>query len=420
MHFLMTPVGSSGDVHPFVGLAGVLQARGHKVTICSAEPHRDVVQRAGAAFVPIFSAKDYLAATHDPDLWHPRRGLNKVLEMARLGLEPTWQALEERYQPGRTVLVGHPASFATRAFEEKTGAPAATLHLAPGSIRSAHRVPALPPGVDISAMPLWFKRGLWVLVDRWAVDRQIGPAFNQWRAGKGLPPVRRLFKEWINSPRATIGLFPDWFGPMQPDWPATFHHASFPLWDDAPGAAADPELEAFLAAGTPPVVFSPGSANRQASAFFEAARGALGRLRRRGLFLTAFPEQLPRALPDTILHRAYAPFSVVLPRAAAFVHHGGIGSTAQGLATGVPQLMMPMGFDQPDNALRAERLGVARWLTPGRFRGARLARELAVLMESPLIRDAAAAVRDRLAGVDGLARAADLLEEIAAGPPTPK
>jgi UDP:flavonoid glycosyltransferase YjiC (YdhE family) len=82
--------------------------------------------------------------------------------------------------------------------------------------------------------------------------------------------------------------------------------------------------------------------------------------------------------------------------------------------------MMPMGFDQPDNALRAERLGVARWLTPGRFRGARLARELAVLMESPLIRDAAAAVRDRLAGVDGLARAADLLEEIAAGPPTPK
>ncbi len=413
MRFLLTPVGSSGDVHPFVGLAGVLLARGHEVTICSAEPHREVVERAGASFVPIFSAEDYFAATHDPDLWHPRRGLNKVLEMARLGLEPTWRALEERYQPGRTMLVGHPASFATRAFEEKTGAPAATIHLAPGSIRSAHQVPALPPGVDISALPLWFKRGLWVLVDRWAVDRQIGPAFNQWRAGKGLPPVRRLFKEWINSPRATIGLFPDWFGPAQPDWPATFHHASFPLWDDAPGAAADPELEAFLAAGTPPVVFSPGSANRQASAFFQAGRDALARLGRRGLFLTGFPEQLPGTLPDTILHRSYAPFSAVLPRAAAFVHHGGIGSTAQGLAAGVPQLMMPMGFDQPDNALRAERLGVARWLTPARFTATRVAAALERLLGEAAVSRAAAACRDRLRLVNGVGLAGDLLEGLA-------
>lgn len=413
MRFLLTPVGSGGDVHPFVGMARVLRARGHEVTIFSAEPHRSVVERSGLDFVAILPAEAYLAATHDPDLWHPRRGLNKVLEMARLGLEPMWRALEERFVPGQTMLVGHPASFATRAFEEKTGAPAATIHLAPGSIRTVHQVPAVPPGVDISGLPRWFKRALWAVVDRLMADPQIVPMLNVWRAGKGLPPVRRVFQGWMNSPQGTIGLFPDWFGPRQPDWPASFHHASFPLWDDAHDPAADPELESFLASGPPPVVFSPGTANRQAAAFFHAARNALARLDRRGLFLTGFPEQLPAALPDTILHRRYLPFSTVLPRAAAFVHHGGIGSTAQGLAAGVPQLMMPMAFDQHDNAMRASRLGVARWLAPSRFTAARVARSLDALLGDAGVSRSAAEHRDRLRSVNGIEMACEVLERVA-------
>lgn len=412
MRFLLTPVGSSGDVHPFVGVAERLTARGHAVSILSAEPHRDVVERAGVDFVPIFSAEDYLAATHDPDLWHPLRGMTKVLEMALLGLEPTWAALEQRYIPGTTMLVGHPASFATRAFEEKTGAPAATIHLAPSSIRTCHQFPALPPGVDISRLPRWVKRGLWVAVDA-VLDPQAVPALNRWRAGKGLPPVRRIFNDWINSPRATIGFFPEWFGARQPDWPARFHHAGFPLWDDPDAPPPGQDLERFLAAGPPPVVFSPGSANRQASAFFAAAAGALRQIGRRGLFLTGFPEQLPRELPDSILHCSYVPFSAVLPRSAAFVHHGGVGSLAQGFAAGVPQLIMPMSFDQPDNALRAERLGVARWLMPGRFTAQRVARALTGLLRDPMVARAAAECRNRLRHVDGLAQAADHLELLA-------
>ena len=76
------------------------------------------------------------------------------------------------------------------------------------------------------------------------------------------------------------------------------------------------------------------------------------------MFLTQYPEQLPARLPNGVRHFNYIPFSTVLPRAAAFVHHGGIGTTAQALAAGVPQLVVPLAHDQPDNAVRIRHLGV--------------------------------------------------------------
>ncbi len=183
---------------------------------------------------------------------------------------------------------------------------------------------------------------------------------------------------------------------------------------DAPGAsAADQELTSFLDAGAPPVVVTPGSANRHAGPFFAAATEALQRIGRRGLFLTGYPEQLPAELPDTILVRAYAPFSAVLPRSAAMIHHGGIGTMAQCLAAGVPQLIMPMAFDQPDNALRARKLGVARWHAPAEFSADNVASSLGELLGSGEVSRSVATCRSRLAGIDGIGMVCDRLERVA-------
>ncbi len=409
-HVLLTPVGSSGDIHPYAGIGRAMLARGHEVTLLAAEPHRDTVERAGLTFVATGSTAQYEAATSDPDLWHPRRGPARIMALIAESLESSWQALEQCYRPD-TVLVGHPISFATRSFEEKTGAPAVTLHLAPSSIRSTHQIPALPPGTDISGLPHWLKQALWAVIDRVGIDPAIVPQLNQWRATHGLPPVHRVLKEWHNSPAGVIGLFPAWFGPRQPDWPARFEYASFPLWDDADAGQIDPELQEFLAAGSPPIVATPGSANRQAAPFFRAVAEALGRLGRRGLFLTGYPEQLPPDLPPSILSRRYVSLSAVLPHAAALVHHGGIGTAAQAFAAGTPQLMMPMAFDQPDNAIRARRLGVARWLSPAHFTTENVTRNLTELFTDPAVSRGTAECRDRLAGRDGIRLACDVIEQ---------
>src|SRR5207244_7413566 len=105
--------------------------------------------------------------------------------------------------------------------------------------------------------------------------------------------------------------------------------------------ALNEDVQKFLANGAPPIAFSPGSANREAHQFFAAAVEACQRLGRRGILLTKYDHQLPPKLPDSVRHVGFVPMSKLLSHTAALVHHGGIGSCAQGLAAGVPHIVRP-------------------------------------------------------------------------------
>jgi UDP:flavonoid glycosyltransferase YjiC (YdhE family) len=157
-------------------------------------------------------------------------------------------------------------------------------------------------------------------------------------------------------------------------------------------------------------VFTPGSANLHAREFFRTAVDACLRLGRRGMLLTRFVEQVPAELPATVRHFAYVPLTPLLPRCAALVHHGGIGTAAQAMAAGVPQLIMALAHDQFDNADRVQRLGLGDWLTPFWFRGPRVARKLAALLDSPATQSACRAVAQRLSRRGGIEQTAQAIE----------
>jgi UDP:flavonoid glycosyltransferase YjiC (YdhE family) len=257
--------------------------------------------------------------------------------------------------------------------------------------------------------PRWLKAIQYGIGERLAIDRVVCPSLNAFRAELGLAPIRRITR-WWHSPRQTIGLFPEWFAPPQADWPANTSLTDFPLWDERQGEHWPDDVERFLAAGEPPLAFTPGSANVFGANFFRAAAEASRQLNRRAILLTRFAEQLPAELPERVVHFPYVPFSQLLPRAAATIHHGGVGSTAQGFAAATPQLLMPLAHDQFDNAERVRRLGVGDSLPAKAFTAERLAKKLSGILASDSVARACREVASRLKNRDGAARAAEMIE----------
>ena len=412
----MTPVGSAGDVHPFIGIGRRLQERGHEVIVITNGRFRKLVCRNGLGYLEHGTADEFEHLLEDRNLWHPRRGLGIILQMVGQTMRDLYDLIEEVYEPGHSILVGHTLAFGTRMYQEKHHAPGVTIHLAPCVFRSDFQQPALLPGRDLSGAPRWAKRTAWWVLDRGLIDPHLVPELNGWRRDLGLPRIRRPFRDWIHSPCRTIGLFPPWFGPPQSDWPQSLRLTGFALFDDARDETLRPELEAFFKRSDPPIAWTAGSANRHAAAFFATASAASTHLGRPALFFTRYPQQLPPTLGPAQRHVSYAPFSQVLPRCAAVVHHGGIGTCAQGLAAGIPHLVMPMGFDQHDNAMRLGRLGVGTWLTPHRFRPPNVAAALRSLLEDAQVKEAC---RLRAGQVDrdrALGPTCDLIEQAASWP----
>ena len=414
MHVLLVPVGSHGDVHPFVGLGLVLKERGHRVTFLIDGYFDALIRPLGFETVTLSEPQEFEEALKDPDLWHPKRGLKAVSRRFVEGSRLIYRKIEERYVPGETIAVGGSLAFGMRMASEKLGIPAATLHLSPIIFVSVHETPQLGGKTLPKWVPHWLKRRIFDLTFKRMVNPIIDPPVNVVREEIGLSPISNIIRDWIHSPEMVICAFPEWFAKPQPDWPPQAKLVGFPLYDERGVEPISNELDAFLSSGSPPIAFTPGSANVHGRAFFEAAIDACKRLNRRGLLLTRHRGQIPFPLPEGIRHEPFAPFSLLLPRVAALVHHGGIGTSSQAMMAGIPQLIMTLAHDQFDNAARMERLGVARAILPSRFQGRRVAKLLHELIDSEQV---AANCRDIAARFDGLnaglERAADLVESLA-------
>jgi UDP:flavonoid glycosyltransferase YjiC (YdhE family) len=379
----------------------------------TSEPFRDVAERNGLEFVATLSADDYNAMMHHPDLWDPKKGLKVILnhELMRKHLPIVFHAIRDRYEPAKTVAVGGSLAYAARIANEALGIPYATVHLQPMSCCSVSDPPVHSTGANFTWLPRPLIRLAYWGAEKWITDPLAAPPINEFRDLLKLPPVKRILTKWSPSPQRVIGLFPEWFGAI-PDGGPAFRHAGFTLFDDASGRPTPEHLASFLEDGPRPVIFSFGSAMRNGRLYFEAAVEACLMLNVRGVLLGAAGDQIPKDLPPGVLHADYAPFSDVFAKAACVVHHGGLGTSAQGLKAGVPQLVMPLAYDQADNAVRMRRLGVASLLYPKRFTGKAVAERLKAILNDDLMKQTAKAVSTRFAGADGASTACNLIEEL--------
>jgi len=409
---LIIPIGSHGDVHPFIGIGMGLRDRGHRVRVIVNAHFHSIVQGAGLETIALGTDDEYRELANHPDLWDRVRGPRYIFGQMAALVPRVYQAIVDHYVPGNTLLVHSTLAMGARVAQEKLGIPTATIHLQPAIIRSAVNPPMMPGAALPRWLPVFGRRMLLRLADRFLLDPMVAPGLNEFRATLGLPPVRRIIQGWWDSPQLVIGLFPDWYCPPQQDWSPQIRLTGFPLYDERGVSPLSTSLDDFLRAGTPPIAFTPGSAMWKADAFFAEGAKACEILGRRGLLLSRHADHIPRDLPRGVIHVPYAPFSELLPRCAAIVHHGGIGTTAQAMACGIPQLIMPFSHDQPDNAARVKKLGIADALWPKHFNAHRIAKSLSALLDNPRVKEACKAVAKRFETSDAIPRTCELIEQL--------
>ena len=412
----LASIGTDGDILPYAALGAALVRRGHRATLLASGEYEEVALRHGLAFRPLVSRDENARCFTNPDFWHPIKGPAIGARWGTAFLPRQYELMRELAREPRSVFVASPAIVTARIVQEKFGRPLATVVLQPWMIPSSTAPPVMPLGLTL---PRWAPRPVgslyWLGFD--AVGAMLlGGPLNALRREVGLPPVRRVFRWWL-SPQCALGLFPDWYGAPQPDWPPQVRLTGFPLSggreaDGPAGPALDAGLSAFLDAGTPPVAFTFGTGMRHSADLFREAAEACRALGVRGVFLTKFADQVPAPLPSSVWHATFAPFRHLFPRCAAVVHHGGIGTLAEALAAGAPQLVLPIAYDQTDNAMRVQRLGAGAWLPARRAVGPRIATALAGLL-TPDARKRSRAVAGRFTpGDDALAVAAQHVEAL--------
>lgn len=355
-------VGSVGDVAPLAAVAERLAARGLQTTLLAPQRYAGLVDGSGVAFASI-GADDIFAQVFDAaDVWTARHGLAASWRYYGAAMRSGLSALRRGWQPADTVLVSSSFAVAARLAQECDGFANTTVHLSPSLMFSRVRPPRWPAHSIPPAWPQWLQHGLAAAAERWGIDPVIGAQVNPFRAELGLRPQRRLFSQWIHSPQRVAYAFPEWLAPAASDWPPAGVFAGFPRPSGAPRPLSG-EVEAFLRGGDGPiVVVTAGTAVAARPAWvervmaFALAKGA------RVILVEADTGSIPTA--GSVLRVRFAPFESLLPRVQLVVHHGGIGTAAEALRAGIAQWLVPTCHDQPDNADRLQRMGLARTLAP--------------------------------------------------------
>ena len=384
-----------------------MQRRGHQVLLATAEPFRQTVESRGLAFHSILSASEYAGCLSNPDLWHRRRFFQTFVGGFML---PSIAAIVRLVQglprPQEVTLVSaFSGSPGARLAQEITGARHLSMWVDPAALRSSHQPPVVSGLEFLSWLPYALRKLAFWMVDRHADWRVCAP-LNRLRGQCGLAPVRSVL-QWMVSEHRSICLFPEWYAQPQPDWPTDSRAVGFPLVAPGPLPA---DVQAFLDLGEAPVVVTFGTGMNFAGQEFSTALEACLQNGQRAL-LVAPPQALVPPLPvGCAVFRNRPSFEALLPRARAIIHHGGIGTVAQALGCGLPQLAVPLAHDHPDNAARIQRLGVGVGLPRKRFCPPRASAALAHLLAAD-VWQRCRQLADRIGRQNGLESACLALEQ---------
>jgi len=419
LRIVLSNIGTFGDINPLIAISLELKRRDHTPVMALADVYRPKIEPLGLEFHTLRPDIDPKNTKLVEMIYDVKKGTETGLrEFLFPVLRQTYSdLLEAATKPERAdlLLLGE-LNYAGPIVAEFTGIPWASYVLAPFSFFSASDPPVLPPFPKLARADKLVGMGRAMRRLARFVTRKWPEPIYELRAELGLPKGANPIFDAKHSPNLVLALFSRVLGVEQRDWPANTLISGFCFYDsDAGNAALPTQLEKFLADGEPPIVFTLGSAAVLAAGNFyeQSARAAIRMGVRAVLLIGNDPRNRPQqVLPDSICVAEYAPYSGLFPRVSLVVHQGGVGTTAQCLRAGKPMLIMPYSHDQPDNARRMRRLGVARVIQRSSYKPARVARKVKAMLGEPEYETQARSAAEQVAREDGIRAACDALEAL--------
>jgi sterol 3beta-glucosyltransferase len=363
MRVTIIGAGSRGDVQPYVALGRGLRVAGHDVTVATHETFRDFVTGHGLAFAPV--AGDPRAMVAAADRWIASGRNRHVLPVARDLLRragpllAAWLSDFWRVAQGSDILVFSPVATPAWSVAERLGIPGVAAYLQPLHGTRHFAAVGVPSSVNLGsgfnvATHILTQELMWL-----PVRRQI----NAWRRDTlGLPAIRGgspLSRARRAPLFPTLYAFSPLVVPKPSDWDAGIRLTGYWVLPPDPAWRPPRELQAFLAAGPPPVSIGFGSMTpANAGRLTAIAIEALAASGQRGVLLGGWGTLGEGVLPSSVMAVRDVPHEWLFPRMGAAVHHGGAGTTGASLRAGVPSIVVPLGFDQPFWGRRVHELGV--------------------------------------------------------------
>jgi rhamnosyltransferase subunit B len=330
-----------------VALSRELVRRGHEVTVLANENWSELAIEAGACFHPI-APKDPSQSDRDDNAFF----VNATVPAFRKSFD---YVSERVRQNPRVLLVYRANMLGMESAAEKYRLRHVKIALQPSSIKSLARPPwpmtSLVEGPLSAVMRKAIVPLLYQLVE-WR--RGHYRHRNLFRASVGLPP-HKMGRMGAQTEDLTLLLTPKWFATPAEDWARNLYCTGFPFLLE--GSPEDGALGEFVSKHGPPLVFTPGSGTTSVAPFFEKALRVCEAAKLPGILLSRQHFSVTAARTP-IMKADFVDLAKVLPNAQLLVHHGGIGTTAQALRAGIPQIIVPDRFDQPDNAIRIANLGL--------------------------------------------------------------
>lgn len=410
-NIVIATIGSLGDLYPCLVLGQELVSRGHRVAIATTPYYKQKVESCGLTFRimrPDWNPTDARMIRSCEDL---KRGLEVLYrEMLLPGLKDSYRDLFAATADADLLITGE-LVYASPLVAEKRGMPWVSLILSPMSFFSC-----IDPSYPVNLPILFHLRKAGPTVYKAAIDlvkltvRHWSNPVRELRREEGLPwrKCDPVFSDKF-SPYLVLAMFSRCFAPKQRDWPEQTLQPGFLHLFNSPDIDIADRLDRFLSDGDPPLVFTQGStAVHNPRGFYEISGEVAKRLGSRALMVGGGASEERSG----IITVPYAPYSYIFPRAAAIIHQGGSGTTGDALRACRPMLVVPYGWDQPDNAIRVERLGAGLHLPRSKYTVRAATDAIKQLLYTPRFSMASAEIGSRMRHEDAVGSACDAISAL--------